>query len=85
MEVYGTLSRELCNCYVLYFLFLIQYNGTSVQFILTSNGNTSFAIFNYEEYQNKEEQYLVGFDAGNQTTYIRVNTSETVVAFRIDG
>ena len=50
-----------------------------------SNGDTSFAVFNYEEYQNKEEEYLVGFDAGNQTSYTRLNTSETVVAFRIDG
>ena len=63
-----------------------------MQFILTTDGNVSFATFIYEGIQFSDYVFQIGFDAGDQERYTIINHKDnrnplplSKLIFRIDG
>ncbi len=63
-----------------------------MQFTLATDGNISFAIFNYEGILYSNFPFQIGFDAGDQEKYIVINNVSNTAAlqhsrviYRIDG
>ena len=61
-----------------------------MQFILTSDGDVSFAIFIHEGTSGFQVDSQIGFDAGNQEDYIIIKDIDPVqqrstFVYRIDG
>ena len=65
---------------------------TSVQFILVTDGDISFAVFNYEGSPHMDFPFQIGFDAGDQKKYTVINDvsnrgvlQRSKLVYRIDG
>ena len=63
-----------------------------MQLILTTDGAATFAVFVHQGFEPREEDYEVGFDAGNQRdhsvrTYDSITSSipRLTEGYRIDG
>ncbi len=61
----------------------------SFQAVLATDGNISFAIFNYETGNDiiraKDVTKSIGFDAGDKMSYLTPRINDDIGIFRIDG